>query len=128
MDKVLIEGLRCKARVGVLDWERERRQPIELDLELGLDLKPAGQRDQVEKTIDYAAVAAEVKRLVERGSFRLAEAVAEQTAQLLLKNFKADWVRVWVRKFSVPGTKSVGAEVTRGRWRRSSRSPRGAPR
>lgn len=117
VDKILIEGLRCMAHVGVPDAERKRRQPIDIDLTLGVDLKPAGKIDQVDRTVDYAAAAASVKRLVEGGSFRLVERVAQEAAEHLLKNFQISDVCVKIRKFSVLGAKSVGVEITRGKSR-----------
>jgi len=118
LDKVLIKALQCMAHVGVPEEERRRKQKVLLDLELELDLKTAGRQDRVEATMDYAAVAAQVRQLVQRRSFRLVEALAEQAAEMILKKFKPDSVRVRVRKFSVPGAKSVGVEITRGKLRR----------
>jgi len=115
VDKVLIKGLRCSAHVGVLAAERRRRQKILIDLELGLDLRKAGRNDRVEETVDYAAVAREAKKLVEGRPFVLVEAMAESVAGLILKRFRAKGVTVRIRKFSVPGTRSVGVAVTRGK-------------
>ena len=114
MDKVVIEGLVCQARVGVPEQERAQPQKLLLDLELGLNLTQAGQDDRVEGTIDYAAVCAEVKKLVEGRPFKLVEAVAQRVAQLVLEKFLAEEVKVHVRKFSVPGTTSVGVAIVRG--------------
>lgn len=113
MDKICIEGLVCRARVGVPDQERVRPQKLVLDLELGLDLAGAGRHDRVEETIDYAAVCAEVKKLVEGRPFKLVEAIAQAAADLVLEKFPPAEVKIRVRKFSVPGTTSVGVEVTR---------------
>ena len=127
-----MEGLRAQAQVGVPLKERERRQRILIDLELGLNLKPAGERDRVQATINYAAVAKEVKDLVEGGSFHLVEAMAEAVGKLVLERFKPTQVRVRIRKFSVPGTSSVGVEIVRptssGNSRKRSTSPRVGPR
>ena len=101
------------ARVGVPDSERRRRQKILVDLELSLDLKSAGRLDRVEATIDYAAVVNEVRSLVESHPFRLVEAMAELAAERILVKFKPKAVSVRIRKFSVPGTESVGTEITR---------------
>ena len=117
-DSILIEGLRVQAHVGVPLAERRRLQPVRIDLKLGLDLRTAGRMDRVEKTLDYAAVAQEVKGLVRGRSFRLAEAMAEAIAERLLRKFKPARIRVQIRKFSVPGATSVGVAITRGRWRR----------
>ena len=113
MDKVVIEGLVCQARVGVPEQERAQPQKLLLDLELGLDLSRAGQDDRVEQTVDYAAVCAEVKKWVEGRPFKLVEAVAQRTAELVLEKFLVEEVKVRVRKFSVLGTASVGVEITR---------------
>ena len=116
-DGILIEGLVCRARVGVPEWERRKRQKILIDLELGLDLRKAGRSDCVEETVDYAAVAREVKKLVESRPFVLVEAMAEAAAGLALKKFSIREATVRVRKFSVPGAASVGVEITRGKRR-----------
>ena len=114
MDRILIKGLVCRATVGVPEWERRKRQKILIDLELGLDLKKAGRSDRVEQSVDYAAVAREVKKLAESRPFMLVEAMAESAAGLLLKRFRVRTATVRVRKFSVPGTASVGVEIQRG--------------
>ncbi len=107
------------AHVGVPIQERRRRQRVVLDLDLGLSLRAAGRSDRVESTVDYAQVVREAKGLVESGSFRLVEAMAEAVATQVLSRFRADRIRVRVRKFSVPGTDSVGVELVR--FRKSGR-------
>ncbi len=113
MDYIHIEKLECRAHVGVPFAERRKRQTIHLDIALGCDLKKAGKRDDVRATVDYAAVAASVKKFVESGSFCLVEAIAEKVAELILARFALKEVRVRVRKFSVPGTAGVGVEILR---------------
>jgi len=108
--------------------ERAKRQKILLDIELGLDLRKAGRSDRVEQTVDYAAVAREVKKLAEGRPFVLAEAIAESAAGLLLKKFRVRTVTVRVRKFSVPGTKSVGVEISRSKSRTRLGFPRSGSR
>jgi len=109
----LIEGLRCQAHVGVPLKERRRLQPVQIDLKLQLNLRPAGRLDRVDKTLDYAAVAQEVKALIRSRSFHLVEALAESIAKRLLQKFKPASVRVRIRKFSVPSATSVGVSITR---------------
>ena len=95
------------------DAERRKRQKILIDLELGLDLRKAGRSDRVEQTADYAAVSREVKDLAESRPFKLVEAIAESAAALVLDRFRVREVSVRIRKFSVPGTCSVGVEISR---------------
>ncbi len=113
MDFVCIEGLECQVYVGVPLAERRKRQKIHIDMALGLHLSQAGKKDDVKETVDYAAVAAHVKEFVESKSFRLVEAIAEKTARLILNGFAVDEVRIRVKKYSVPGAKSVGVEIIR---------------
>ena len=118
------------ARVGVPPEERQHPQKIEIDLVLERDLTAAGRTDRFTETIDYAAVVEEIRRLVACGTFRLVEALAHQVAQRLITRFGPDQVVVRIKKFSVPGTKSVGVEIKRGeipkvgRSRTTSKSPR----
>jgi dihydroneopterin aldolase len=115
VDRILIEGLRCSATIGVTAAERRRRQRLLLDLALLKSLAQAGKRDNVSLTVDYAGATALAKRCVEDRPYRVVEAVAEQVAAALLKAFPVEAVRVRVRKFSVPQAESVGVEVTRRR-------------
>ena len=130
MDTIHIEGLQGLARVGVPLEERRHPQKILIDLEMGMDLAAAGRSDAVERTIDYARVVEEICRLLKGRSFRLVEALAHQMARRLITRFGPDQVVVRVKKFSVPGTKSVGVEIKRGeipkvgRSRTTSKSPR----
>lgn len=112
-DRVLIEGLVCQVRVGVPETERRTPQKLLLDLELALDLRKAGRFDNMADTIDYSAVSREVKALAESKPYILVEAVAESAAGLVLEKFRVAQVLVRVRKFSVPGTESVGVEIVR---------------
>ena len=116
-DRVVIEGLRCMAHVGVTQAERRTRQRLLLDLALELPLAKAGQRDVMTLTVDYARAAALAKGVAEQGGgYRLVEAVAEKVAGTLLKTFPlVVTITVRVRKFSVPGAASVGVEIVRKR-------------
>ena len=115
VDRIRIEGLLCRARVGVPAWERRKRQKILIDLDLELDLSKAGRSGRVEQTVDYAAAAREVKEVAEGRPFVLVEAIAESAAERVLAKFKVRRVTARVRKFSVPGTSSVGVEITRSK-------------
>ncbi|MGL6133766.1 MAG: dihydroneopterin aldolase, partial [Prochlorococcaceae cyanobacterium] len=61
-DGIVVRGLRLWAHVGVLAFERERGQWFELDLELGVDLAPAGGSDQLADTLDYGTLISALQR------------------------------------------------------------------
>lgn len=115
-DRIVIEGLRCWAHVGVPEEERRHRQRLLLDITLETPLARAGRTDHVRATVDYAAAALLAKRIAEGKPYRLVEAIAESVAAALLRVFPAvHSVTIRIRKFSVPQAESVGVEITRSR-------------
>ena len=83
-DRVVLTGLVFQARHGVEAWEKVEAQRFEVDIELLLDLQPAGLDDDLGRTVDYAPVYATVRQVVESTSYRLIEALAEAIARELL--------------------------------------------
>lgn len=93
--------MRFEARHGYYDWEQLRTQPFEVDVELVLNLQPAGMDDDLAKTIDYGKVYAVVRQIVESTSYKLLEALAEAISHELLTDFEVSEVGVRVRKPAV---------------------------
>ena len=83
-DCVRVEGLTFEAIVGVLPEERLQPQPLRVDLELVLDLRPAGMSGKIGDTVDYDLVSREIIAFVQFRRFRLIEAAAEELAAMLL--------------------------------------------
>jgi dihydroneopterin aldolase len=115
-DRIMIRNLRVFAHHGVLPEEAERGQVFVIDLDLTLDLEPAGRSDELERTIDYGALSARVAELVATRRRRLLEAVAADVADLALADQRVDQVRVRVTKPHAPlGVDAeVAVEVVRG--------------
>ena len=98
-DRILLRNILLEGRHGYYDWELERTQPFEVDVELVLNLQPAGIEDDLEQSVDYGRVYAIVRQIVESTSYRLLEALAEAIAHELLVGFTAvEEVGVQVRK------------------------------
>ena len=55
-DRILLEGMVFFGRHGVLQSERELGQRFVVDLELRLELRPAGLSDDLMRTADYSSV------------------------------------------------------------------------
>ncbi|HZA78313.1 MAG TPA: dihydroneopterin aldolase [Acidimicrobiales bacterium] len=83
-DRIELRGLRLPARVGVLPIEREQDQPLEVDLDLVVDLAAAGASGDLADTVDYGAVCDAVQRAVGIGHVTLLERLAEQVAEGVL--------------------------------------------
>jgi dihydroneopterin aldolase len=97
-DRIVLKNIRLDGRHGYYDEELERLQPFEVDVELVLDLQPAGVDDDLGRSVDYAAVYAIVRRVVETTSHRLLEAIAETISRDIMAAFRVDEVGVRVRK------------------------------
>lgn len=98
-DRILLDGMVFQARHGVHDHEKITPQRFEVDVELLLDLQPAGLEDDLERTLDYGRVYETVRAIVESTTFNLIEALAEAIAHELLADFPGlDEVVVRVRK------------------------------
>jgi dihydroneopterin aldolase len=113
MDKIVISHLEATGRVGVTAAERASPQRLLVSLELDLDLVRAGQSDDLDATVDYAAVAQTVRQTVGSRERHLIEAVAHDIASTLLRDPLVRSVTVEVKKFSVPGTDHVAVRIVR---------------
>ena len=98
-DRILLEGMVFHGCHGVLPAERELGQPFVVDVEIYLDLRPAGRSDDLTKTVDYSEVHRLAKQIVEGEPADLTETVAERIASAVLEEHPlADAVRVKVKK------------------------------
>ncbi len=118
-DLIELRGLRVTGIVGVLDHERAQPQPLEVDLDLALDLSAAGSSDDLADTVDYGAVCAAAEQVIGATSFALLEALATQLAAAVLGvDPRIDAVTVSVRKLRPPVAQQLetsGVRVTRSR-------------
>lgn len=83
-DRIELRGLRVLARVGVLPIEREQHQPLDIDLDLVVDLTAAGASDDLADTVDYGAVCGAVHAAAAQEHVALLERLAEVVAQAVL--------------------------------------------
>jgi len=98
-DHIVLAGLAFQARHGVEPREKVEAQRFEVDVELLLDLQPAGLEDDLARTVDYGLVYATVRQIVESTTFNLIEALAEAIAhEILAEQPRVGEVVVRVRK------------------------------
>lgn len=97
LGQILVHGIRVEARHGVLAEEHVRTQPFAVDLELLVDVHPAGADDDLGLTVDYAAAAAEAAAVLHGPHRQLIERLAMEIGGRLLARFpllRAGWVTV----------------------------------
>lgn len=81
VDQLRIRNLTFYARHGLLPEEARLGQRFEVDVELRVDLAPAGAADDPSRTIDYAALCKVVEETVTgQRRFQLVEGLAEAVA------------------------------------------------
>ena len=116
MDIVYIRELEVETIIGIFDWERERRQIVSIDLDLGFDIRAAAASDRIADALDYKAISHRVRDFVAASEFQLVEALAEAIAGIVLADFPVSWLRLRVGKpGAVTGSRDTGVIIERGR-------------
>lgn len=115
MDIIYLHDLKVETIIGVFGWERCTTQVVIIDLEMQMDIRKSAKTDSIEDTLNYKAVAKRVIEYVENSQFQLVETLAEHVAEILLKDFGIEWLRVRVnKKGAVRGAGDVGVIIERG--------------
>jgi dihydroneopterin aldolase len=115
-DRIFLRGLRVDCIIGFIDWERQLKQTLEIDLEFPCDCSRAAVRDAVEDTIDYKRVAKRTLQYVEASEFQLVETLAHRLALLLIEEFSLDWLRISINKpGAIRHSRDVGVSLLRRR-------------
>jgi dihydroneopterin aldolase len=128
-DRIVLQDMRFEGRHGVSEEERAEPQPLAVDVELHLDLQPAGTDDDIARTVDYGVIFDLCRDLVEATNFQLLEAIAEGIAHEILVAHPVSEVVVRVRKLRVPVSGRLAhAEVEIRRARAAAGRRRRRPR
>jgi dihydroneopterin aldolase len=115
MDIVYLHGIRLETVIGIWDWERQIKQTVVVDLDMGSDISRAAESDALKDTIDYKAVAKRLMNLADDSDFFLVEALAEEIANILISDFGIPWVRIRINKQgALRGVRDVGVVIERG--------------
>lgn len=101
-DTISVLGIRARGRHGVLAAERELGQLFVVDVQMVVDTAAAARADDLELTVDYAAVASEVVRIVGGPPVRLIETLAGLIADRVRAFAGVQQVTVTVHKPSAP--------------------------
>lgn len=117
-DAIELRGLRVVAICGALPEERDRPQPLELDLIVEADLARAGRSDDLVDTVDYGALC-DAALAATGGRPRLLEFLAQQVAEAVLAaDDRVQAVTVAARKLRPPvphALASSGVRIRRSR-------------
>jgi dihydroneopterin aldolase len=117
-DRIELRGLVISGICGALPEERERAQPLEVDLDVVADLSTAGESDDLADTLDYGSITEQVEGIITSGAPMLLERLARTIADAVLADPRAVSVTVAVRKLRPPVPQVMGTSgvrITRSR-------------
>lgn len=116
IDTVFISQLEIQTVIGVHAWEQQAPRPLILDLELGVDIRPAAASDHIRDALDYQAVSDVLIALGRERQFQLIETMAETMARLLFERFPLQRLVLSVGKpGAVTAARTVGVRIERRR-------------
>jgi FolB domain-containing protein len=114
VDTVFISDLVVHGIIGVNPWERETPQKIVINIEVCTDFGKAAISDSIADCVDYAKMSAAVVAHAESAHRFTVEALANDVAQIVLREPGVTKVRVKVEKpGAVPECRSVGVFIER---------------
>ena len=101
-DRIELRGIEVYARHGVLPSEQENAQVFRVDVIAHLDLSGPATSDRLGDTIDYSALAVEIREVVGGESHALIERVASRVADVVLAHEMIERVVVTIHKPDAP--------------------------
>ncbi len=114
IDRILVKNLLVRGILGIKSDERVKRQDILVNLDLEVDLRPAGRSDQIDDAMNYRTITKQVINLIEGSSFHTVEKLATEIARLAVTGYPVLSATVTVEK---PGAlrfaESVGVTIVR---------------
>lgn len=87
MDKIILSNMQFYGYHGLYPEENRLGQRFNVDLELYLSLREAGETDHMGDSVDYGKVFELVKQIVEGKPKNLIESVAETISKKLFESF-----------------------------------------
>ena len=114
MDVIFIREFKVDAWVGIYEWDMQRAQTLELDIEIGIPGASSGQSDDIKDTVHYGQVVERIQQELAARKFNLLEALAERLATIVIDDFGAPWVKLSVAKVGhIRGVRKVGVTLER---------------
>ena len=118
MDQIKIDNLKIFAHHGVFDFEKEKGQNFYINAILYINLHKAGCSDDLNESTNYGEVCQFITDSMQRKTYNLIEAAAENMAKDLLIQFpKIVSLELEIRKPQAPiplSFDSVSVKISRG--------------
>jgi 7,8-dihydroneopterin aldolase/epimerase/oxygenase len=124
MIRIVLRELQVEAAVGVLDWELEQTQVLEVSCELELSTDLPAISDALADTLDYGELRDAIQSFCKNKRYNLLEALAEGLANHLFATFPPlQSLRLGLIKPTIfADAKGAGVELERVRCSVSGKS------
>ena len=108
--KVFVRALKVEAEIGIYAFEKGRKQPLIMDVELDVAV---GGWSQMADTVNYETIRDHAVRIAASGHIGLVESFAEQVAKACCEDPRVTRARVRVEKPGAlaPDAAAAGVEV-----------------
>ena len=98
IDVIRIDKIIARGKHGVTEVEREQCLPLELSVELLMDLKKPGQTDNIDDTVNYSTLHRTIVGIVETKSRNLLERLAEDIVEVIFQDTRVRQATVCIAK------------------------------
>ncbi len=115
MDCITICDLELFCNLGVPEEERSKPQRILLTIQIYYPFEKAAKSDEINDAVDYQQIVNDITIFCKGKNWKLIETFSSDIAKFILEGFNVESVSVAVRKFIIPQTKYISAELTRKR-------------
>ncbi|MCP3965631.1 MAG: dihydroneopterin aldolase [Lentisphaerae bacterium] len=115
MDKIILRDVKVKTIIGTLPEERTKKQSLKVTVEMTLNLKAAGETDDLMDSVDYSEVEQRIVDLGKISEFFLVERFAEEVSKICIsyKRITRAVVTVEKKPESMKNSKSVMVVIER---------------
>ena len=120
MDKIEVVGIRCPARIGVPDNERQFPQELLVDVVCEFEFAPATEKDDFRQTVDYETIVENIRTTAVRHSWSLLETLTNALCDSVLAIPGVRVAEIRVKKFPVSLREKIDYVVASVRRTRSS--------
>ena len=113
-NNIFLHGLKLNTKIGVPDWERAVSQQLIIDLDIQLKGNQIFTSNDISKTIDYAEVESEIKKVALKHKHHLLEDFGEDIISQLKEKFRFE--KIILKKSMqkiLPDTDFVGVILER---------------
>ncbi|OGW78793.1 MAG: dihydroneopterin aldolase [Omnitrophica bacterium GWA2_52_8] len=115
-DKVFIEQLKTRCKIGIFAWERRIKQKVIMDMEFPTDARKASRRDDIRDAVNYKNIAKYALKFTSGSEYFLLETLAHKLAEAIVKRFRLPEIRLRISKpGAIRHSRNVGIEVVRKR-------------